>query len=247
MDIDRPLHSDGDIEPATAPIGRSARSLPDQVAEHLLAAIISGRLAAGTRLKELALAQEHAVSRATIREALIILERRRFIERIPRFGARVTGLGADDVTELFEVRAALLAIAAERCAATNALQIGEALNHLVQEMQGQRTPASDPHRFAELSIKAQHVLLSASGNRYLLELYEQLASLSTWRLIRTRALSFVTMERRCESAGDWLAVVAAIQAQDGPAAAKAARQVLHHSLLGVQVSLSRAAATTPPL
>ena len=192
------------------PIGRSSRSLPDQVAEHLLEAIVAGRLPAGTRLKEVALAQEHAVSRATIREALITLERRRFVERVPRFGARVTKLGADDVAELFEVRAALLAIAAERCASGGDATVLARLLRLVEEMRGQGRADADPQRFAALSIEAQHLLLGASGNRYLLELYEQLASLSTWRLIRTRALSFVQVARRRESARDWGSVAAAL-------------------------------------
>ncbi len=229
-----------------SPIGRAARSLPDQVAEHLLASIVAGRLPAGTRLKEIALAREHEVSRATIREALIILERRRFIERIPRFGARVTTLGADDVAELFEVRSALLAIAAERCAASATAATLHTLQDLVHEMQRQGDDAADPHRFAELSIAAQHLLLHVSGNRYLLELYEQLASLSTWRLIRTRALSFETQQRRTESARDWHAVLQALHAHDGPATAAAARLVLHHSLLGVRAALAALADATPP-
>ena len=69
---------------------RALEPLPEQVAEYPLEATVAGRIPPGTHLKELELAREHAVSRATIREALITLEKSQFVERIPRFGVRVT-------------------------------------------------------------------------------------------------------------------------------------------------------------
>ena len=47
---------------------------------------------AGERLKEEVLAQTHAESRATVREALIALARQGYVVRIPRFGARIAEL-----------------------------------------------------------------------------------------------------------------------------------------------------------
>ena len=126
------------------PIGRAARSLPEKVAEHLLEAIIAGRIPAGTHLKELALAREHAVSRATIREALIALEKSQFVERIPRSGVRVTELGAEDVSELFEVRGSLLGLAAGRCARTPKPGFISALRHLVDQIEARRAGGGAP-------------------------------------------------------------------------------------------------------
>ena len=98
------------------PVGRSARSLPAMVAERLLDSILAGELRPGARLTEIALAEQHQVSRATIREALVQLERQRFVDRVPRYGARVAAISLEDVTELFEIRAALLALAAAKAA-----------------------------------------------------------------------------------------------------------------------------------
>ena len=67
---------------------------------------MSGHLPAGERLKEIALAEEHAVSRATVREALIALAKLGYVEQVPRFGARVAPFAKDDVFHLFEIRAA---------------------------------------------------------------------------------------------------------------------------------------------
>ncbi|MCP4617943.1 MAG: GntR family transcriptional regulator, partial [Bradyrhizobium sp.] len=199
----------------SVPIGQAARSLPEMVAEHLLEAIVAGRIAPGTHLKELELAREHAVSRATIREALITLEKSQFVERIPRFGVRVTGLGAEDVFGLFEVRGSLLGLAVARCAASPTPAFLSSLAGLVDQMVALAVPGAEPQKFGELSLKAQHLILVESGNPYCMQIYQQLAGLSTWRLVRNRALSHVQLERRQESVRDWTSVLNAIQQGDG--------------------------------
>ena len=233
-DTDTSAHAD-------APIGRTSRSLPAQLADHLLDAILTGRLPAGARLKELSLAQEHAVSRATVREALILLEKSRFVERVPRFGARVATPITQDVLQLFEVRGALLGVAAAHCAGADRATVIPGLRRIVDEMQRHTHPDADPFRFAELSIAAQHLLLRASGNRYLVELYEQLANLGTWHIVRSRALSFVEVQRRVESLRDWTAVLQAIEAGRKDAAERAVRVVLAHSAIGVSAQLASSA------
>lgn len=220
------------------PIGRAARSLPEKVAEHLLEAIVAGRIPAGTHLKELALAREHAVSRATIREALIALEKSQLVERIPRFGVRVTELGAEDVFELFEVRGSLLGLAAGRCARAPKPGFISALRSTVNQMEALAVPDAEPHRFGELSVQAQHLVLRESGNPYCFQIYQQLAGLSTWRLVRNRALSHVQLERRIESTRDWSAVVDAITRGDSGAAETAARTLLSNSAHGVRTQLA---------
>ena len=231
-------NADADIIAHTdAPIGRTSRSLPAQLADHLLDAILTGRLPAGARLKEQSLAQEHAVSRATVREALILLEKSRFVDRIPRFGARVTTPITQDVLQLFEVRGALLGVAAAHCAGTGRAAVIPELQRIVDEMRCHTHPEADPFQFAELSIAAQHLLLRASGNRYLIELYEQLANLGTWHVVRSRALSFVAERRRVESRRDWEGVLKAVEAGQPAAAERAVRTVLAHSALGVSAQL----------
>ena len=234
-------NADADASARTdAPIGRTSRSLPAQLADHLLDAILTGRLAAGVRLKELSLAQEHAVSRATVREALILLEKSRFVERVPRFGARVATPITQDVLQLFEVRGALLGVAAAHCAGSEGDGVIPELRRIVNEMRRHTHADADPFQFAELSIAAQHLLLRASGNRYLIELYEQLANLGSWHVVRSRALSFVEKGRRAESLGDWESVLQAIELGQVDAAERAVRTVLAHSAIGVSSQLALA-------
>lgn len=237
------MRSHGDADTSTladAPIGLTARSLPAQLAERLQDAILAGRLPPGARLKELSLAQEHAVSRATVREALILLEKSRFVERIPRFGARVATPITQDVLQLFEVRGALLGVAASQCAGANRTDVVRDLGRIVDRMHSHTHRDADPFQFAELSIAAQHLLLRASGNRYLIEIYEQLANLGSWHIVRSRALSFVEEHRRIESLRDWTAVLQALEAGQQDAAERAARMVLTHSAIGVSTQLAAA-------
>ncbi|WP_165839094.1 GntR family transcriptional regulator [Roseicella frigidaeris] len=227
------------LQPEAMPLGKAARSLPDLLSEQLLADIMAGRLPSGARLKEVELAREHAVSRATVREALIALSRRGFVERLPRFGARVTTFAQSDVFDLFELRAVLLGLAARRCAELGG-ELASRLEGIVAAMEALAAdPGTDPQTFSEQAIRAQHLLVGESGNRHLPELYEHLASMSTWRLIRGRATSFLLAERRQQAAGDWRALVTAIRAGDAAAAEQQARELLAHSAEGVRAQLGR--------
>lgn len=228
--------------PSTAPqkpvpLGKTVKSLPELLAERILEDIMSGRLPAGERLKEFALAEEHAVSRATVREALIALAKLGYVEQVPRFGARVAPFAKDDVFHLYEIRTALLAIAARNCALDPAAP-REKLAELVDEMErlaaDLETPAQD---FSERSIAAQRLLVNASGNGRLPALYEHLSEISSWRMIRGRATSFLKAERRREAAVDWRAIEQAIRARDAAAAEAAARLLFAHSSAAVRAEL----------
>ncbi len=94
----------------------STASLPARVYDELRRRIISGHFPPGTRLRERELAEEFAVSRIPLREALPQLEANGFIRTLPRRGAVVTQLTLRDVEELFEVRLGLEVRAAKKAA-----------------------------------------------------------------------------------------------------------------------------------
>lgn len=79
---------------------------------------------AGGRLRETELAETFEVSRATIREALRLLEQHGLVRIFPQRGAHVTKLSATELNDLFELRASLLGtgsrLAAEYCTPANA-------------------------------------------------------------------------------------------------------------------------------
>ncbi|MDD2421619.1 MAG: GntR family transcriptional regulator [Heliobacteriaceae bacterium] len=88
------------------------RPLRDIVFENLREAIKTGVLKPGERLMEIQLAEELGVSRTPVREAIRKLEQEEFIVMVPRKGAYVASVSVKDITDVFEVRAALEALAA---------------------------------------------------------------------------------------------------------------------------------------
>ncbi len=97
----------------TAPV---VHSLREQIREHILEGIISGRWQPGERIVERRIATELEVSQTPVREALRELESLRLIESAPNKGVRVRNLTAADLEESYPVRAGLEAIAAELAA-----------------------------------------------------------------------------------------------------------------------------------
>ena len=78
------------------------------VVETLREKILSGEIKAGQPLRQAALAEELNVSRIPIREALLQLEGEGLVAFEPHKGATATELNADQVDELFELRAMLV-------------------------------------------------------------------------------------------------------------------------------------------
>ncbi len=83
-------------------------NLTEQIADHIGHEIITGRLEPQSRIQELKVAQGLGVSRGSVREALLILERRHLIEIIPRRGAVVNGLQPDQIASFSALFSRLL-------------------------------------------------------------------------------------------------------------------------------------------
>lgn len=77
------------------------------VVETLREKILNGEIKAGQPLRQAALAEELNVSRIPVREALLQLEAEGLVAFEPHKGATATELNADQVDELFELRAML--------------------------------------------------------------------------------------------------------------------------------------------
>ncbi|MEM7080244.1 MAG: GntR family transcriptional regulator [Pseudomonadota bacterium] len=82
---------------------KPALNITDQIADFLGNQIIEGHLLPGERVQELRLAKALSVSRGTIREALLILERRHLIEIAPRKGAVVIAIQGEEAGDLLEM------------------------------------------------------------------------------------------------------------------------------------------------
>src|SRR5215475_13284154 len=83
------------------------RALSDDVFETLRDAIFSGMLKPGDSLRELHLAKDLAVSQATVRDALVKLERFGLVVRVPNKGTIVTRHSAREIRDRLSIRGAL--------------------------------------------------------------------------------------------------------------------------------------------
>lgn len=221
------------------PVGKLAKSLPELVAKELLDAIRQGELKPGERLKEEVFAERFAVSRSTIREAIALLERRGIVERLPRYGARVVIIDQEELKEIFAIRAQLLGLAA-RMTAEAALDttISHFERHVDHLQKLANDPGTEPARYAQASIEAQRLLVSAWKGKRLRAIYEELSEAALWRFaVREPSTSFQTQSRRQESARDWLQVASALKQRDGAKAEQHAKELLEASYQAVQQQL----------
>jgi DNA-binding GntR family transcriptional regulator len=87
---------------ASQPIAKI--SLADSVYQRILEAILSGALASGMELSEVALAAELGVSRTPVHEALLRLAADGLVEDLSSRQARVASFSRSDIVEIYEVR-----------------------------------------------------------------------------------------------------------------------------------------------
>lgn len=95
---------------------QAPESLSEQIAQHVGQRIIVGALKPGERIQELKVAGELDVSRGSVREALLILERRHLIQIFPRKGAVVSALSPELVNHLYDIYVHLLILLARKVA-----------------------------------------------------------------------------------------------------------------------------------
>ena len=95
---------------------KPARSSASDAYDTLLAAIEDGGLPAGVRLRESELAEQLAISRTPVREALKRLELQGLVVHEPHHGAVVASLDYGQMTELYLLREVLEGSAARLAA-----------------------------------------------------------------------------------------------------------------------------------
>lgn len=222
-------------------IGRHAKTLPEQVAEHLMKAIQEGIIEPGERMKEETYSERFAVSRSTIREAMSLLEKRGIVERIPRYGVRVTAYDPREIEHIFLIRSQLLGLAASQVAQSHPADVKDQLVAGVDRLKQLSLDAkTKPVDYMEISVHMQRILMAASGIKMLHSMYEALSDQALWRFaIREKAISFLTQKRRKQSAADWDKVVSHIVKGEADQAERAARALLLASYQAVKEVLQK--------
>ena len=146
--------------------GSVAKSAAERAYDSARAAIASGRYPGGTALREEELAEAAGVSRTPVREALRRLAAEGLVELTSRRGARVAMWNADEVEEIFALRADLEGNAA-RLAAKRASEAECALlRRLCDDMETaiEARPGDWLNRVNQANTSFHRGVLEASAN-----------------------------------------------------------------------------------
>jgi len=189
------------------------RTIREQIADHLRADILSGRLSPGTNLREQALAQQYGVSRAPVRDALLMLTQEGLLVARPNCGVKVGGAASEGIQPLVvDLRRRIEEFALRECFDNLAEADVERLEQIVEELRTacMRGELAD---IVRLDMTFHRRLLEATGNGDLVAM---------WLPIVSRMMLQYTRH------GDWMeshrehaAIVEAIRRKDKRAALEA--------------------------
>lgn len=188
---------------------------------HLRGAILAGSLLPGTRISEPGLAQELGISRTPVREALQRLSQEGLVELLPNKGARVRVLSANEVREVYDVRA-LLEGEAAALAAQNATQVElDGLERLLLALDA--LPKDAYNQQMQIDFDFHTALVEAAHNKTLARIYADLRSSLT--LIRSFQR---TLSQHPKTRQQHQAILSALKAHNSQQAAEAARAHVHY-------------------
>ncbi len=199
---------------AGGPAPLENRTLRQQVADHLRAEILEGRLPPGTELGEATLAASLHVSRGPLREALGQLAAEKLVTIVPRKGAIVRRLTRQEFLDAYQVREALESLAIRLAVP----RMSDAERTILHEMCDQMDAAArrgDSDEFIRINHDFHELLVQASGNETLAEMHGQLMA-QMGRLLKQSVQLRGGVER---SAAEHREILAAIDRGDAPAAA----------------------------
>ena len=166
-------------------VGRVHQPLRSLVSDELRRLVVTGELPPGSRIVEDRLAERLGVSRNPVREALQALAAEGFVEILPRRGAVVAQITAEQAEDLFDVRTALEPLAA-RLAARRADADGTARLREVLERAREATDQGELDLLAAYNTEFHSLVVELSGNDYLGLLVSPMARRVQW-VFRTSA------------------------------------------------------------
>jgi len=194
------------------------RPLQATVREYLLTRILDGDLTPGDPIRELDIASRLGVSQAPVREALRDLASSGLVEYQPNRGTRVRMIRREDLAHFYPVRAALEGIAGEQAASHLAGDTAVLDTHIARMLDAAQR--EDIYAFARASTDFHRTIVTAAGNRPLLDAWQALG------IEILTAVSLATTAHPLEDAAQEHLPIA--QALDAGDAKKAAALLRNH-------------------
>ncbi len=229
----------------------AARPLTERALEALRQWLLDGRLAPGAIVSEADLARELRMSRTPVGEAIRQLVREGLMEQVPRVGTRVRAIERGELRDLYEMREALEAWAAERAAE----RIGEPdlaclrdrladmqrIAHSVRAGGGAALRSAALRRFLEADLAFHRRILAAAGNRAVLRAVDDSRALPRLFQIRRQRHDRTVLD---ETIRQHREILEALAQRNGPRAAAAMRAHISASLAAALTAWDRDAIET---
>jgi DNA-binding GntR family transcriptional regulator len=226
---------------ATVPSGKGNTNTPlrkltvaEQVAATLRHEIATGQLAAGTKLRQVEVAQRFGVSTTPVREAFGLLQSEGLVQIDTHRGVTVFLPTIQDLIEHYEIRMALEMLAAEKASERFQAQDAPPLAALLDEMH----ETSDAVLYVERNQQFHLQLYSLSGRSRLLTMIEELRNASNAYNHIYAAADVPRDAQRLDT--EHREILAACQANDPVHAANAVRHHLQQTVIHVMKVLEQA-------
>jgi len=147
--------------------------LSEDIADSIKTAIIKGKFKPGEKISEGELAESMGISRTPLREAFRKLENEGFIKIIPRKGAVVADLDAEEAINLYEIKSTLEGLAA-RLAAANMKEKDIGKLEKVNDELKQLIDKNDLESFYRVHTRFHEGFVKLCGNKRLIQMISNL-------------------------------------------------------------------------
>lgn len=189
------------------------RPLREIVYEQLKIQILTGKIAPGTRMMEVELAEDLGVSRTPVREAIRKLEKEALVVIEPRRGAYVSDVSVKEMVDTLVVREDLEALAASLTAKRITKEELEGLEKKVTDY-SEAIASGDMEQIIRADESFHHKIVALSGNKALIQLFSSVQELS----LRFRYLYYEDFTRYENMPVEHKEILEAIKTGDGDAA-----------------------------
>jgi DNA-binding GntR family transcriptional regulator len=202
-------------------------TIAEQIADALRNEIVTGQLAAGSRLRQVEIAQRFGVSTTPVREAFGLLQSDGLVQIDTHRGVTVFLPSIQDLIEHYEIRMALEMMAAEKAASRFKDQDASSLVAILDEMRDTR----DAARYVELNQQFHLSLYRLGGRSRLLTMIEELRNAS---LAYNHLYAAADVPKDAERLdAEHREILAACQAGEPVRAANAVRQHIQQTIAHV--------------
>jgi DNA-binding GntR family transcriptional regulator len=193
------------------PVLADRKSLADLAFDAIFQSIVAGEIRLGERLNEVQIAAQMGVSRGPVREAIQRLRQNGLIVQTTGKQSSVIHLSAEEVRQLFSVRVVLELAAIDEISpaeyAPLAAELGEILELIGKHVKAGRVP-----QMLDEEIRFHEVIVRASKNELLVELYSML--LARLRMILAVSIDKPGVDILTDVAECHIEIVAAFQKGD---------------------------------